>query len=271
MDNSFFCIRSYNHLDNEFKDCLRCVGNPDKREEDCIPAPVRYTVDENVTYLKELKKHFKKIEFLVQNQSQSLLLRKHFGEDVIYKVVGMNTGEINIHEFDGSPFRSGPKKYDFVFHGSCSYAKGIYYFLELARHLPGYTFMVPENKNEVEKLLRRKLETNNVSFLNCSWENGLRELVENCNVVINPSLWSSVIEGALLKSIAFNGNVAVVKCDFGFTNEIPQDCLIRLGSDVAESAQVLSDFVINNRDYSIRSREWLKSFMMKNDANKIFQ
>ena len=61
----------------------------------------------------------------------------------------------------------------------------------------------------------------------------------NAKIVINPSLWSAPVEGALLKSIKYNGCIAIVPIDFSFKKEIPSDTVIHLHSSSALSFLLL--------------------------------
>ena len=56
MDNSFFCVRSYNvHpiLENE---CLQCIDKLSPHEE-CDPSPVLMSQTKNIKHLENLKKY----------------------------------------------------------------------------------------------------------------------------------------------------------------------------------------------------------------------
>jgi hypothetical protein len=61
-----------------------------------------------------------------------------------------------------------------------------------------------------------------------TWETGLKEKIINSKIVLNPSLWSSPVEGALLKSIKYNGCVSVANILSSFINEIPDDICLKL-------------------------------------------
>ena len=96
-------------------------------------------------------------------------------------------------------------RFDIVFHGAAIAPKGIFFLLKLAELMPDYSFLVPDSYSNVYRVT--KLEApNNVSFVQMSWESGLRQAVSSARLVINPSMWSAPIEGALVKSAKFNNN-----------------------------------------------------------------
>jgi hypothetical protein len=215
MDNSFFCVRSYNvHpvLDSE---CLQCLDVL-KPHSKCEPSPVPMTQLENVEFLRNLKNNFNDIIFLSQNNNQSKLIKLHFGASVRVRVIGMNTNEIPKRR--STPVGNSAK-YDIVFHGKSVIAKGVVYFINLASLLPNHTFFIPDSVENLNKIISSDLP-HNIICENITWESGLLEIVKNAKLVINPSLWSAPIEGALVKSAYFNNNVATVKTRFGYENEV---------------------------------------------------
>jgi len=219
VDNSFFCMKSYNYNSQNNIECLRCLGRPGNHDAECAPFPKRMSSKKYVTYLLRFKELSNQINFLVQNELQKSLLREHFGGDVSCKIVGMNTGEI-----DNLPAKFIPYKniydFDLVYHGAAHPAKGMIYFLELARLLPEVVCVIPESKQKVEEIVGHNISLKNIQYIKCTWETGLKEIVSTSKIVINPSLWSAPIEGALLKSFAFNAHVATVKSDYGYEKEI---------------------------------------------------
>jgi hypothetical protein len=94
-----------------------------------------------------------------------------------------------------------------------------------------------------------------------SWKTGLKEAVMNVSIVINPSLWSSPVEGALLKSIKYNGCVAILPIEYSFQKEIPTDVVIHLENKVSESVVILEN-VFNSisiiEEYKKQSSQWFK-------------
>lgn len=238
MDASFFCIRSYNYLNK--KECLRCVQNVMSQMVQCEPFPRRYNKKKNIEYLRLLKNFSQEIGFLAQNHSQMLLLKEHFGSLIKVDVIGMDTGELVREKQVKLP--NSKDSYNFVYHGADLKEKGIEYYICLAEIMNGYTFFIPYEQAVCEALIERPINATNITFNACTWETGLRDAVENSDVIVNPSLWSAPIEGALLKSIWYGKRVAVVETEFGFEKDIFQKySLIRLPVDHILAVNVLND------------------------------
>lgn len=242
MDNSFFCVRSYNVHPLQNKECLQCLDVL-KPLAECKPSPVSMSLNQNLKNLKRLKNESMSILFLSQNKNQKSLLKLHFGDSVKVRIIGMDTNEVhkkttlNIKEFPS---------YDIVFHGSSLIAKGILYFIELAINLPNYTFFIPDSKENLAKIFNSFLP-NNVTCECVTWESGLLEIVQQAKLVVNPSLWSAPIEGALIKSSFFNDNVATVETKYGFENEVTFiKNHIRLSEDISEAKNQVESFLVNH-------------------------
>ncbi|MBT4473569.1 MAG: hypothetical protein HOC64_08195 [Bacteroidetes bacterium] len=216
MDNSFFCIRSYNTNPVSNAECLNCVGTL-KPNSLCNPFPIKMSLNDNSKYLNELKNVSDEINFLAQNDLQGELIKKHFGKQTSVSVIGMDTNEASSIE-KHPPVHSQIKSYDVVYHGASIIAKGLLYVIELAEELPEFEFFVPDSKDNIEKVVDRALPSNVVCRV-VTWETGLKGIVSAAKIVINPSMWSAPIEGALLKSAAFNPNVATVATEYGFERE----------------------------------------------------
>lgn len=241
MDNSFFCIESYNTNPITKKECLKCVGVCEP-ESACQPFPVKISKNLNLKYLDELKASSEKINFLVQNSLQLKLLKAHFGEHIKAEIVGMDTQETLTSAKIIDTFNSELKyKVDVVYHGAAIIPKGLLYVIQLANLLPEFIFLIPDNTKSIEKVVGDIIPAN-VVCKKMSWETGLRDYVVGSKVVINPSVWSAPIEGALLKSAAFNKNVATVVTEFGYENEIENIINhIRLDQDVEIASAQLRD------------------------------
>jgi len=259
MDNSFFCIKSYNVLNGS--ECLKCLNNLDSCDKYCKPFPSKYEKQENLTYLKKYKKDSKKVSFYAQNTSQAKLIKKHFGNDTDVKVVGMKTGE----KFESIVTNDEHKEYDIVFHGSNHEAKGIDYVIELAKLLPNLSLYIP-SKLDNENLPK------NITHENITWSTGLREIIVNAKLILNPSIWSAPVEGALLKSIYYNGNVAGVTTEYGFINDIPDNVLLKLSANIKLAKKQVEDFFINSQSYEAKSKVWLEQFFEKEcNLSKLFE
>lgn len=242
MDNSFFCVKSYN-LHPEFEtECLKCVGCPEAVLPKCQPFPIAFNKARNEKWLKKLRTISSEIVFLAQNERQRNLLKLHFGVDSKIEVVGLDTGELVSASVDKKEGASENTRYewDLVFHGAPHLAKGLRYFIELAEALPMYSAFVPSGKAECEQVLGRKVEAPNITFTACGWETGLMSAVQSSRVVVNPSLWSAPIEGGLLKSIHYGNIVATVKSQYGYEGEIASSSeILRLPRETDKAAEII--------------------------------
>lgn len=271
MDNSFFCLRSYNINPVTHKECLICVTNPANALSQCTPFPVNYQREENIEYLQKLKRVSREVFFLAQNKKQKELLQLHFGNEISCAVVGLDTGEVDFQSTSLPFAKLHDTSYDLVYHGVENYAKGIGYFVDLAILLPEFSCFLPCSKVITEDLLGRKITEKNIIFTECTWETGLKNAVISAKLVINPSLWSAPIEGALLKSIYFNGNVAVVETQYGFSQEVASDSdVLCLPLNTVIAAQKIRRFLHEGHDISKNTREWLNEFLLKNNVDNIF-
>lgn len=219
MDSSFFCIRSYNTHPVRKEECLNCLGYL-KPDNVCRPFPIPYKKQSNIDYLEKLKRISGEIKFLAQNNNQAALLREHFGQQSNIEVIGMDTGELLTSDQRYTTNHVNTDiHFDIVFHGAPLIEKGVGFVIEIAEHLPHYSFLIPSAKKVLQKVMGHSSLPDNVHCVDMTWETGLREAVICARLVINPSLWSAPIEGALLKSAFYNINVATVNSMYGFEAE----------------------------------------------------
>jgi len=258
MDNSFFCIKSNNYLQGE--ECMKCINGTSNIDKSCSPLSKISSTRSAINKINKIKSISLDMYFLAQNYQQFLLLKKTFGDRVRGSVVGMNTGE-----FCNQTAVSKKHGYDIVYHGSNSDAKGVLYVLELAKHLKQYSFLLPISPDV------KQIEYPNVHFKECTWSTGLEEFTTNARLVLCPSIYSSPVEGSLLKSIAYNGNVAVYDNNFGFQNEIDSKALLRLNSNVSLSSKIIDEFMRAGSDNSLYAKEWLKSYCSNLNDKSIFE
>ena len=273
MDNSFFCIRSYNIDPVLHSECFLCLSNPAKVLDQCTPFPSAIQKEQSIKLLQKLNDVSSQLTFLAQNKNQKKLLELHFGDNIRCTVVGLDTGE-----FDSCssilPLPNTHSKiisYDLVYHGADQLAKGVGYFVALATLLPELSCFIPASKMAVESAIGMRVTASNIIFSACSWETGLGDAVKQAKLVLVPSLWSAPIEGALLKSIYHNGNVAVVESKFGFSQEVSDSCdIILLPIDTNLAALKIQAFFREEADYSSDTRFWLSNYLLQNKAENIF-
>ncbi|MEH6499667.1 MAG: hypothetical protein V7751_09805 [Pseudoalteromonas distincta] len=267
MDNSFFCIRSYNYHPVLKKECLQCVGNSANADLACLPFPIKINRNSNLKLLGEMAKIAHHVTFLCQNHNQSLLLKEHFGATIKTEQIGMNTGELaewsqsNL-KFNKRTNRSNPF---ILFHGAISEPKGLNYFIQLANEMPSWNFIIPAH----ESALYNFALPSNIELRDVKWSTGLRELVQEAILVLNPSMWSAPIEGALIKSLAYNLNVGTVCTLRGFESEVPQDVgILRLPLNVTEAAAKIEVYLEGKKDFAMfldGRTEWIKAMKASND------
>ena len=271
MDNSFFCMMSYNYDSVSRSECLRCISDPQNSLPNCYSWPLATRKKAVVRYLQTLMRYSHNLVFLAQTHSQEKLLIQHFGDYIDTRVVGMEPVDLSLADIQRIDLSDRTQKYDLVYHGSSHAAKGIIYFLQLCLFLPKFKIFVPISLSVVRSLFSDFQRLQNVTFKDCTWETGLEDAVRNAKLVVNPSLWSAPIEGAFLKSLAYNGNVAVVQSKFGFSSEDKlKDIVLRLPEDPASAAILVEDFIDNNKDNVTQTRDWLNDFYSSNETNKVF-
>lgn len=251
MDNSFFCIKSYNTINGS--ECLKCLNNLEACDESCFPFPIKYRKSINLQYLNEYKKYASKVVFYAQNKRQELLLKTHFGEETTTILIGLKTGEIFEEDF----VKGQAEQYDIVYHGANVEAKGFLYFIELAKKMHDFIFFLPYNQEEIPSMELPK----NLICKSMTWNRGLKDVVINAKLVLCPSLWSAPIEGALLKSIHYNGNVGIVRTEYGFGNDIPDTALLKLSNDTTKAVDQINKFFVKSDDISQQSKLWLSTFL----------
>ena len=245
MDNSFFCIRSYNTHPLTGNECLECLGEISPHQL-CSPFPVSIPKVINIFYLKVFNKVSSKLRFLAQNNFQAKLLTSHFGENISISVVGMNAESDEL--LRDPPARIEGRsdhviRYDVVFHGASHVAKGLLYVLEIAELMPEFSFLIPDKFSNVIRIANASPSAN-ICCEKMSWETGLRDAVASARLVINPSMWSAPIEGALVKSAKFNKNVATVESKYGYEAEIETIANhLRLPRDPVLASAILRAFL----------------------------
>lgn len=277
MDCSFFCVKSYNHLEKSFNPCLLCLGGNYEfaKRNNCKPFPERYKLGSNVQFLEMLKESSNEITFIVQNSSQADLVMDHFGNNTKIYEVGMFTTDFvdaptkcrNIEKFNNR------FNVDFVYHGAANEVKGLLYVLDIALELKQFSFLVPASYEKCKKIIGNKIlkkDLKNVAFLDINWETGLKEYIINSKVVLCPSLWSAPIEGALIKSFIFNGVVALVPTKYSFTNDLPESIYCKLDVNSFDKTTKRLSGLIENEMYRNNLREnaqnWVELFLNNNQS-----
>jgi len=205
-----------------------------------------------------------KVKFLVQSDNHKSLVKKHFKKSVVVETVGL------LADFETVPINKNKvidiNNYDVVFHGSCGYAKGVHWAIQLAKECIEYSFFFPFTYERVVEMDIKP--SKNCFFYECSWETGLFELVENAKLVLCPSFWSAPIEGALIKSMIFGKKVGVVDLPTTYSSLIPADIILKLPVKVSSAVLKINSYMnsIPNTK-SIKTINWLSDFLDKNRNN----
>ena len=272
LDNSFFCVRSYNHLDHEGTACMRCVGPGQALNatlNGCQPWPERDPfASVFIAGLEELVRSGA-VRLLAQTQSQIALARRHFGETADIAHVGLWCADWTayVDAFTASGRAEGDADpttptYDVVYHGSRDLAKGIGWVLALAARTPELRYLIPIDRGAVNVEAPP-----NVAVAAMRWENGLHEAVRSARLVLAPSLWSSPCEGALIKSILIAKATAVVDVPSAFSAEIPSNVVARFSQDPDEAAQTLRAALAQNwRPDPAARAAWVSRFHAFNEG-----
>jgi len=272
MDNSFFCMMSYNYNKLNGSECLRCISNPQNSFSECYSWPPLIRKKIAINYLEELMLYSKSLVFLAQTHSQEKLLVKHFGNKIDCRVVGMEPVDLSYADIQSINLTDITRDYDLVYHGSTHPAKGIIYFLQISSLLPKLKIFIPMSFNAASSIFSDCRRLKNVIFQDCTWETGLKDAVRKAKLVVNPSLWSAPIEGAFLKSLAYNGNVAVVHSKFGFSSENKlNNIVLKLPDDPVSAADLLKNYIDNSLDNRLKAQKWLSDFYSSNKTDNVFE
>ena len=244
LDSGFFCLRSYNHIDGTNEECLACLGGDysNIKQNDCISFPVRDKYSKQFLQNLHGYVHEKIIKFIAQNLNQENLIRSHFGDDTEVKTLGIWTADLPEKQ-DVSSLRRNIITSNFVlFHGAPLSAKGVFYTLDLAKICPEIEFVFPFQKSR----LGAYPTSSNCTFKNMTWDTGLMDCAKKARIVLAPSLNSSPIESALVKSLMYCNAVGVVDIETSFSAEIDDRIIIKLSKDPVCAARKLEDFIHSN-------------------------
>jgi hypothetical protein len=260
LDNSFFCIRSYNYREDSVNECLDCVGDLSRCHHSCQPFPAGVSKCETLQSMKSLQDHAARMNFFCQSEVQRRLVLKHFGSVASAHVVGMKTAEL-------VSLVTQPA-FDIVYHAEELAAKGFWYTIELAQNVPELRILIPSSREAIERTFGAHGWPTNVIFRALRWESGLAEAVRRCGLVLCPSLWSAAVEGALLKSLYENGSVAVVESEFGFSSEMPPEIVLTLSRSPSMAATQLREYWPTLR--RARGQRWTTQYLNSVQLEKMF-
>lgn len=259
LDSGFFCIKSYNHLPDQYTPCLACLGGNFREAaiNNCLPFPGGWPGASR--FVRELHSLGSdgSIRILVQSQAQATLARHHFGERARIVIVGLWANDFGSEQRPDLAGTFEALPVDVVFHGAVIEAKGVRWLIDVARQLPSISFLIPSS----EKAVERQVGTipANIRCRKMTWESGLRVAVASARLTVIPSLWSAPIEGALVKSLRDGNIVGAVDVPTGYASSIPSKVVAMLSPDPASAAQQIEHLLEERHDEQARSA-WLVEF-----------
>jgi hypothetical protein len=256
LDESFFCIRSYNHLPGEDAACLRCLeqGPEPALRFGCQTFPIRDRWAAAFIHQLQRQALAGEVVFWTQTTGQVSLLRRWAGEAVNARSMGLWTDDFD--ELQATPAEAAPLA-DVVYHGAWLAAKGGPWALRLAELMPERRFLFP---------CRRPpgiTPPPNVIFRQMSWDSGLAAQVRSTPLSLVPSLWTAPIEASLVKSIAHAPATAVIPVPGSFAESLPADVALKLPSAPSEAAAVIRRHASWRIDPGVR-QEWIQTFTARN-------
>ena len=272
LDNFFFCIRSYNHIDAETGPCFRCVGSGESQNATrmgCRPWPASDAASEQfVSGLATLVQQGT-VQLFAQNPGQVEIARRHFGVNAQISYVGLWcadwTGYVDAFAASGraeGDMTTERPEYDIVYHGSRDLAKGIGWTLALAEQTPELRYLVPIDRGQVNVKAPA-----NVTVASMRWEGGLHDAVRSARLVLSPSLWSSPCEGALIKNIVVAKAAGVVDIPSAFSAEVPASVVTRFPQDLRAAGPAVRDALALNWRPDPAAREaWVAKFRAFNEG-----
>lgn len=255
MDNGVFCVKAYNYIDGEAGECFKCLGGDYSNSyiNKCIPQPLRRR-SQAIAMQKFLEDRKCEINFITLSESNAQLLMEHYGKDISISTRYFQTLDLINTTLLAEP--NSETKFDVVLHAGDIAAKGFIYFLDLASLLPEFSFFVP-----TKKLPFKYSKFPNIHSQDVRWENGLKQIVENSRLILTPSLWSFTPEAATLKSLTYNGAVAVVKNKYSFSNEMSENAYLPLSGQPMDDAPKIKAYL--DGTYLVDLREHAATYTEK--------
>ena len=248
LDASIFCIKSYNHRNENV--CTKCINNVSPFE-DCNFFPKKNSISSYKKHREVISANLNKIEFIVQTDGFKNIVKNSFGKTAISTVLKMKFPSIkpNIS-------KSLEKNYDFAFHGNNLDAKGSKYSLELAESLPQNNFFFPFHIKNISQNIESKPVT---------WERGLKDVILKSKIALCPSIWSAPVEGAIIKTMILKVPVAIHVNEYSASNTLfPKDSFIPLTGNIYEDLIILQDYLKDDEKLlrvSNNAFEWINNYI----------
>jgi hypothetical protein len=255
IDASFFCKKSYNSRNGE--SCIRCIEHF-QPFDDCNHFPRFSNESSYINFLNSIEKNKEKINFIVQTDGYKKLILKRYGVKSKVEKVKMIINSFYLIKNEGDK----KIEYDFGFHANTLEAKGYFYFLSLAKKNHKKIFFIP-SKYDLDYVKYKNLVSKNLS-----WENGLKEELLKCRIIICPSLWLNTVEAGVIKSMLLGKPVALVGIENGFSEDLPENSFIKLTGNTHDDSIILSQYLGDIKALNRvgkKGKEWAKNYI--NDWN----
>jgi len=250
LDSVFFCIKSYNCRKGH--ECLNCIRGVNIYG-DCVSFPRNASIESYKDFNRALRKFKTKTVFVCQNNQQRRLLHDSISganskieKMITSELLGLQDAKCTQSEFN----------YDFCFHGNMLDAKGYSFAIELSKELEGFSFVFPFKNNNTN--------IKNVTYQPCSWSSGLKELVCMSKIVLCPSLWSTPVESAVIKSMLLGKVVAIVENKYSLAKDLPNDVVIKLTGNIHTDALMLKCIITNEakiKEIGNKARKWARRYV----------
>lgn len=248
IDNSYFCISSYNYNPNiDFQNpCRNCLKKT-QPEKSCDVFPSRRKKFTEVLLLKILRRRLSesKARIYTLSESSTRLVKESIPGCGEVKTIGFTTNELT--ELFNYVESNQSKNNKIVFHGHCLPSKGYEYMIKLAKELPNFEFIFPTEGSNYD----------NVHYIPCSWDTGLKDLVEQALFVAVPSMWDNTPEAASLKAMLMKTPLLFIPSEFSFEHEASSHYGIALTGVTLIDAALINKGIndidhLKSRDLSIK-------------------
>lgn len=252
LDANFFCKKSYNEYNDKI--CFVCYEKF-KPYSDCYHHPYNSENDEGYKkFLKTLEINEHKIEFIVQTEGYSELIKNKFIKSKVQLKKMHHEKLKNLNYKVNKNLKE--LKYDFFFHAHLTPPKGINYFFKLTNQMPNKKFFLPSHKKNYGT-------NNNISFKKIYWGEEFMKTIENSKIILCPSIWTYPVESAVIKSLFMKKAVAIINSKYSFSEVIPDDCIIKLTGNLNEDTIILSNILSNKRyyDFGKKGYDWVTTYL----------
>lgn len=250
LDTNFFCKKSY----NEYRDkvCNKCLDKF-RPNNDCYHHPYISTDKEYECFLNSLEQNQKKITFFTQTNGYNFIVKKKFPNSNVKNKIMYHEKLKRIHLINNIDYEY---EYDFFYHAHLTPPKGINYFIQLSTTLNKKIFFLPSH-------LKYSNLNKNMIIKKMYWGNEFIKEMKKSRIIMCPSIWTYPVESAVLKSLLLKKAVAIIKSPNSFSENIPDDAIIKLSGDIQTDRDVLLD-IINNKKYETYAKNgyyWVKEYL----------